>query len=94
MTYPTYPRTWSVWHPAGGEEGPEDGTDYIADSAEAAAVKWAEDFDEDDYTLSYNGDHREVVRVVEQDNKIVSDIHVFTVRAVLEINYYADEVTS
>ena len=90
----TYPRTWSVWHPDGGEEGPEDGTDYTADSAEAAAEKWAEDFDEGDYSLSCNMDHREIVKVVEQDNKTVSDIQTFTVRAVLETNYYADEVTS
>jgi hypothetical protein len=86
MTRPT----WIVWHPDGGEDGPEQGTHYIAVSAEDAARQWAEDYDAGDYPLTSNEDHSEVVKVVMVAND--PKLHAFAVRAVTSVDYYAREV--
>jgi hypothetical protein len=81
---------WIVWHPDGGEDGPEHGSHYRAASASLAAEAWAQNYDEDDYPLSANEDHREVVKVVKVANDPV--VHTFKVRAVISVDYYADAV--
>jgi hypothetical protein len=81
---------WIVWHPGGGEDGPEDGKHYRAISAEDAAQQWAKNYDEDDYPLASGEDHREVVKVVMVANDPV--VHTFAVRAVTSVDYYADAV--
>ena len=82
--------TWIVWHPDGGEHGPEQGTHYEAADAEFAAEKWAENYDVDDYPLTRNEDRREIVKVVMVANDPV--VHTFTVRAAISVDYYADEL--
>ena len=84
--------TWIVWHPEGGEDGPEDGRHYLAKDAQEAAEKWAEYYDTDEYPLTANEDHREVVKVIPQANDPV--VKTFAVRASIFVYYYADEVTT
>ncbi len=82
---------WIVWHPDGGEDGPSDGRHIRAQSAEAAAEQWAEDWDAGDYALASNEDHHETVKVIMVAND--PKVHTFKVRAVISTDYYADEVT-
>ena len=84
--------TWIVWHPEGGEDGPEDGRHYLAKDAQEAAEKWAEYYDTDEYPLTANEDHREVVKVILQANDPV--VRTFAIRASISVHYYADEVTT
>lgn len=86
MTHPM----WIVWHPDGGEGGPEQGTHYRAMDAEHAAEEWAENYDVGDYPLTRNEDHREVVKVVAADGD--PTVSTFAVRAAISVDYYADEV--
>jgi hypothetical protein len=81
---------WIVWHPDGGEDGPEDGSHYRVASASLAAEAWARDFDNDDYPLSANEDHREVVKVAMVANDPI--VYTFKVRAMISVDYYADAV--
>ena len=83
---------WIVWHPEGGEDGPEDGRQYLAKDAEEAAQKWAEDYDKDEYPLSLDQDHSEVVKVILRANDPV--VRTFAVRASISVRYSADEVTT
>jgi hypothetical protein len=82
--------TWIVWHPDGGEDGPEQGKHYQAVDAEFAAEKWAEDYDKGDYTLTQNEDCREIVKVMMVANDPV--VRTFAVRAAISVDYYADEL--
>jgi hypothetical protein len=81
---------WVVWHPDGGEDGPEHGRHYRAADASLAAEAWAKHFDQDDYDLSANEDHREIVKVAMVANDPI--IRTFKVRAVISVDYYADAV--
>ena len=83
---------WNVWHPEGGEDGPEDGMRVRAVDAEIAAENWASRYDSDDYPLREDEDRREVVKVSPVDGGLT--VRTFAVRASISVNYYADEVTS
>jgi hypothetical protein len=81
-----------VWHPASGEDGPIDGKQFRAVSAEFAAVDWAERFDRDDseYPLVSDEGRTEIVKVCPVGNE--SDVSTFKVRGRVSYDYYADEV--
>ena len=84
--------TWIVWHSEGGEDCIVDGRHYLAKDAQEAAEKWAEYYDTDEYPLTANEDHREVVKVILQANDPV--VRTFASRASISVHYYADEVTT
>lgn len=83
-------QTWIIWHPAGGDEGPEDGRPYIAATPEEAAQKWAKDYDQDVYPLTSNEDHREIIKVVAQANDPV--VRTYSVWASISVDYFVNQL--
>lgn len=80
---------WIVWHPDGGEDGPDDGGYYRASSAENAAEQWAQRYDADDYPLRSDEDRRELVKVCPDGDHAA--VHIFKVHASISVDYYAEE---
>lgn len=80
-------KTFIVWRPNDGEDK-ADGREIEATDHEDAAAKWAKRHDRDDYPLS-NGEIETVL--VSETHDGAQEFH-FRVRAVISVDYYADEV--
>lgn len=81
---------WVVWHPDGGEDGPDDGRWFHSATAEDAAKQWGQRHESDgcDYTLDIEP---ETVMVCPDDDH--SRIEAFRVRAETSRYYYVDTVS-
>lgn len=79
---------WIVWHPADGEEGPQDGQTFRAYDGKEAAELWAkrhEDFN-CEYTLDV--EPKTVMACCSDD---LEDVQTFVVSAQTRRHYYATE---
>lgn len=81
------PHEWIVWHPAGGEDGPDDGCRIRAWHAKYAAEEWGRQHERlnREYTLD---SEPETVMVCPSRNHTM--IQSFRVRALTSRHYFAD----
>jgi hypothetical protein len=80
---------WCVWNPDGGDEGPDDGHKFRADSAQDAAEQWGRRCESYgcEYTLE---ETPETVTVCPVDD--IRNQRKFRVRAQTSRDYFADEL--
>lgn len=66
MSPSPYDREWIVWHPEGGEDGPDYGLTFMASSAMQAAEDWADAYDQSDDAYTIVKGEPEIVHVCEK----------------------------